>query len=473
MIRKTILTACLTMLFMGNIQAATVNTEKTLTVNGVTRKYIIYVPDNVKANPSVVFSLHGASGHDTDRSPFRTSVADANGCIVVYPQGANQYFAIFGGSIPGWNSTGTANEDLDFFKAIIEDVTKSYTIDHSRIYCCGFSNGGMMTYANTSCASDIFAAFASISGFQLNEFHHRTTGARPVPFLHIHGKADNFVKYSCMPIIRDNMVARNGCNPIPVVTSVTGKYTKRIYEAGDGGFPYVYYEIDGMGHNDYTDRTEDNNSALTMWNFMSNYSLKDNCDKTLKWRLNIDTKGFDPKEHSWTVNAAQTKYEYGTPKKANNADNNVYPSLQFEAGNYTLDFESTGNAGDKIYIKVETLDGSSTLFCKSGKVGSKVAMPFSVPAYTEYKITIVKTSADDRFATLSIHSCETPGTEENSMDDALPDVSSTTFGQPVISSIDAIPTVYYTLTGTSSCNPSRGINMIRMDDGSIRKVSLH
>src|SRR5574344_1915729 len=150
MIRKTILTACLTMLFMGNIQAATVNTEKTLTVNGVTRKYILYVPDNVKANPSVVFSLHGASGHDTDRSPFRTSVAAANGCIVVYPQGANQYFAIFGGSIPGWNSTGTANEDLDFFKAIIEDVTKSYTIDHSRIYCCGFSNGGMMTYANTA-----------------------------------------------------------------------------------------------------------------------------------------------------------------------------------------------------------------------------------------------------------------------------------------------------------------------------------
>src|SRR5574344_1601350 len=61
------------------------------------------------------------------------------------------------------------------------------------------------------------------------------------------------------------------------------------------------------------------------------------------------------------------------------------------------------------YIKVETLDGSSTLFCKSGKVGTKVVMPFSVPAYTEYKITIVKTSAEDRFATLSIHSCETPG----------------------------------------------------------------
>lgn len=409
--------------FICTTWAAKINSEKTITVDGKTRKYVLYVPDNVGTNPALVFSLHGASGHDTDRSPFRTAVADSKGCIVVYPQGENQYFPVFGGSIPGWNSTGEANEDLEFFKAIIEELVQNYAIDRQRIYCCGFSNGGMMTYANSTAAADIFAAFASISGFQLNEFHHRPTGKRPVPFLHIHGKADDFVKYSCMPIIRDNMVARNGCNPVPVVKSVSGKYTLSIYEAGKGGFPYVYYEIDGMGHSDYTANTEEGNSALTMWNFMSQYSLDDVCDSTLKWRLNIDTEGWNPKEHSWRVNAARTKFEYGTSKKANIQNNNVYPSLQFEKGDYVLTIESTGIASNKIYVQVETLDGNSILFSKSGKVGERVVMPFFVPDYTEYKITIVKESADDRFSSFAFHSTNGPSEAENSEDDTLPEVA--------------------------------------------------
>ncbi len=402
-------------------KAARVNEEKTITVNGVQRKYVLYVPDNVAERPAVVFSLHGASGHSTDRSPFRTTVADQKGCIVVYPQGELQAFPVFGGNVTGWDASGEPNGDLDFFKGIVEEVAAQYDIDRLRIYCCGFSNGGMMTYANAASAAGFFAAFASISGFPLNEFHHRLTGERPVPFLHIHGKADGFVKYSCMPVIRDNMVARNGCNPVPEVTVVPGKYRRSIYESGEGGFPYVYYEIDDMGHSDYTDRTADGNSALTMWNFMSRYTLDAPCDRTLRWRLNIDAKDFVPEEHGWTVNSDRTRFTYGLPKKANNADNNVYPSLQFGKGDYTLGLETAGTAGNKIYIKVESLDGKTLLFCRSGEVGEKVVMPFTVEDISEYKITIVKTSADDRFTAFAFHSCEAPADMEHCKDDVLPE----------------------------------------------------
>lgn len=397
--------------------AQQINSERTITVNGTVRKYVLYVPDHVKTNPALVVSLHGASGHDTDRSPFRTSVADKEGCIVVYPQGLDQYFPAFGDSIPGWNATGEANEDLDFFKAIINEVSTSYAIDRQRVYCCGFSNGGMMTYSNAATASGIFAALASISGFQLNEFHQRHTGYRPTPFLHIHGKADGFVKYSCMPTIRDNMIARNGCNPIPVVTQVDGKYTKSVYAAEKGGAPYVYYEIDGMGHNDFTKNTEDDNSAQTMWNFMSQYTLSTPCDTTLKWRLNIDAEGFDPTAHSWTVSNGQTVYRYGRTRLANNADNNVYPSLQFEKSNYEFCFESTGIEGDSIKIRVESLTDQSVLFSKRGAVGEHVVMAFTVDHYDEYKITIQKRSATDRFTSLAIHACDTPAADEHCTDD--------------------------------------------------------
>lgn len=393
--------------------AAKVNTEKRITVDNKERKYVLYVPDNVSENPPLVISLHGAAGHDTDRSPFRTTVADAEGCIVVYPQGNDQYFPVFGGYIPGWDASGEVNEDTEFFKAIIKAVDEDYHIDLNRVYCCGFSNGGMMTYANTSAASDIFAAFASISGFQLNEFHQHTIGERPVPFLHIHGKKDDFVKYSCMPVIRDNMIARNGCNPVPEITEVKGKYTRSIYSAGEGGFPYVYYEIDGMGHNDFTDKTEEGSSALTMWNFMSQYSLKDPCDKTLKWRLNIDTDGFEPKYHNWKVSDGGKVFRFGIPKKANNADNNVYPSLQFEAGDYKLMFESEGKDGNKMQVQLKDLNDNSVLLNMIGEVGKPVVMPFSVEKYGEYKITIVKDDASDKFTAIAIHSIDSPTEPEN------------------------------------------------------------
>lgn len=404
---------CVLALAVSNGWASKVNAEKTFSVDGKTRKYILYVPDNVRESAPLVISLHGAAGHDTDRSPFRTSVADSEGCIVVYPQGNDQFFPVFGGYIPGWNASGEANEDSDFFKAIIKAVDDEYDIDLDRVYCCGFSNGGMMTYANTSAASDIFAAFASISGFQLNEFHHHTVGERPVPFLHIHGKQDDFVKYSCMPVIRDNMVARNGCNPVPEVEEIHGRFTKSIYEAGEGGFPYVYYEIDGMGHNDYTDKTEEGNSALTMWNFMSRYTLKDQCDKTLKWRLNIDADGFDPRLHNWKVSNEGKTFRYGIPKKANNADNNVYPSLQFDAGDYKLMFESNGTEGNTIQIQLKDLNDNSVLLNMTGEVGKQVVMPFSVDKYGEYKINIVKDDASDKFTSLAIHSTDAPARAEN------------------------------------------------------------
>ncbi|MDE5813696.1 MAG: prolyl oligopeptidase family serine peptidase [Muribaculaceae bacterium] len=404
--------------------AAKVNTEKQITVGGKERKYILYVPDNVKENAPLVVSLHGASGHDTDRSPFRTSVADAEGCIVVYPQGIDQFFPVFGGYIPGWNASGEVNEETEFFKAIIKAVNDEYDIDLNRVYCCGFSNGGMMTYANASAAADIFAAFASISGFPLNEFHQHTVGERPVPFLHIHGKQDDFVKYSCMPVIRDNMVARNGCDPVPEVTVVDGRYTKSIYEAGDGGFPYVYYEIDGMGHNDFTDKTEEGNSAQTMWNFMSQYRLNDPCDRTLKWRLNIDSEGFDPRLHNWKISNGGKTFRYGIAKKENNADNNVYPSLQFNAGNYRLMFESNGTEGNKIQIQLKDLNDNSVLLNMLGEVGKPVVMPFSVDKYSEYKITIVKDNAEDKFKAFAIHSSENMAEALNSeITDADPDAN--------------------------------------------------
>ena len=378
------------------LQAAKVNKEVTVNVGNESRKYWLYVPTNVTSNCPLVISLHGASGHDTDKSPFRTDVADAAGCIVAYPQGNEIYFPVFGGTVTGWDASGESNNDTEFLKAVIEDVASKYTIDRKRIYCCGFSNGGMMTYANTNTCSDIFAAFASISGFPLNEFHFRHTGYRPVPFLHIHGKNDDFVKYSLMPTIVDEIVARNGANPVPTKTVKSGIFTKSIYEAGEGSFPYVYYEIDGMGHNDYTANTEKNNSAQTMWDFFKQYTLDSPCDTTLKWRPRLETEGFAPKSHGWKVNTGLTLLLFGNEQKTD-ANQNVYHSLQFTPGNYKLCFKTTGDEGKNITVKIQKVGKSTYPLNTSVAVGGSVVLPFEIKgSWGEYKLTITRAASTDQ-----------------------------------------------------------------------------
>ena len=381
------------------LQAAKVNKMVTVKVNGESRQYLLYVPNNVKEQAPLVISLHGAGGYVSTSShdPDFHSIADHDGFIVAYPQGKNTVFPGLGGmSAPGWSAYGEENFDTDFLLAVVEDIASKYTIDRQRLYCCGFSNGGMMTYTMANVAANVFAAYAAISGYPINEFHLHHTGGRPVPFLHIHGKNDDFVKYSLVPNIIDNMVARNGANPVPEKTTVSGKYTKSVYEAGEGGFPIIFYEIDGMGHEPYTGNTEAKSSSQTMWDFFQQYTLDAPCDNTLKWRPRIETEGFDNKSHGWTVNFRTQLLKFGGDQNTDE-NQNVYHSLQFTTGSYKLCFQSECDASLTIGVKIQKLTGQRNLVLDAMvQAGSPAVLPFEVSdGWGEYKITFTRPTKND------------------------------------------------------------------------------
>ena len=381
------------------LMAAKENKFYNLQVNGKTRSYLLYVPNNVKDSAPLVISLHGAGGTVTTTShdPDFNSIADKDGFIVAYPQGLQTTFPGLGGmQAPGWTSTGEENFDTDFLKAVVEDIDSKYTLDRKRLYCCGFSNGGMMTYVMANTCSHIFAAFAAISGYPINEFHLHHTSWRPIPFLHIHGKADDFVKYSLVPNIIDNMVARNGANPVPTTTTKSGKYTKNVYEAGEGGFPVIFYEIDGMGHSPFTNNTEVGSSSQTMWNFFKEYTLDAPCDTTLKWRPRIETEGYDPKSHGWSVNGRTAILRFGGDQNTDE-NQNVYHSLQFKSGSYKLIFHSEGEDGKNIKVKIEKLTGQQNAVLNTAVVvGGDTTLPFEVnDGWGEYRITFSRENKND------------------------------------------------------------------------------
>ena len=305
----------------------------------------------------------------------------------------------------------------------------------------------MMTYTVANLLADKFAAFASISGYPINEFHLHHTGYRPVPFLHIHGTNDDLVKSAYVSKIVDNMVARNGCNPVPKKTTASGKYTKSVYEAGEGGFPYIFYSMNGMGHSpEVSNNTDIGNAAKTMWNFMKQYKLDDPCDPTLKFRPCIEAEGWAPKSHGWTINSGKTICAYGTGKSTD-ANANVYPSLQFIKGYYRLTFDAQGDAGVKVAVLLARLTSpNGSVVNDTIEVGTNRTVEFNIPqAWGEYRITFNKVNTEDNvtISNIEIHSFDPAAGIEN-----------------LTSTLTKDNGAIYNLSGKRINNLQKGINIV-------------
>ena len=314
----------------------------------------------------------------------------------------------------------------------------------------------MMTYTVANLLGDVFAAYASISGYPINEFHLHHTGARPVPFLHIHGTNDDLVKSSLVSKIIDNMVARNGCNPVPEVTTKSGKFTKKVYAAGEGGFPIVFYSINGMGHSPETSSTEEGNASKTMWNFMKEYTLDSPCDPTLKWRPNIEVEGWEPNKHGWTLNKDNVICSYGKDQNTN-SNANVYPSLQFIKGDYRLTFNAIGEAGKQVTVTLKRLAGTKdVVFEQAVEVGQNRTIDFNIPdEWMEFNISFTKADAADdiQITGIEVHSTG------NSV--GIRDLHS---------EASSVPAGIYSISGTRTNGLTKGINIIKTSDGKTRKV---
>jgi len=101
------------------------------------------------------------------------------GFVLVYSQGIND----------GWN-TGfvdpTRNypntNDVGFISALIDTMKIHHDIDLSRVYCCGFSLGGMMSFRLACELGYRFAAIASVAGL-LYDKAYSWEPIRPIPVL--------------------------------------------------------------------------------------------------------------------------------------------------------------------------------------------------------------------------------------------------------------------------------------------------
>ena len=140
---------------------------RTFTVDGILRTYLAHVPPGyVEGKPTpVVLALHGAAMNGLMMVGFTglDATADKAGFIVVYPSGTGV------GPFRTWNAGGfpggsNKTDDVTFLGKVLDDVTALATVDTKRVFACGMSNGGMMSYRLAAEMSDRIAAIAPVAG---------------------------------------------------------------------------------------------------------------------------------------------------------------------------------------------------------------------------------------------------------------------------------------------------------------------
>ncbi len=242
---------------------------------GEGRSYLVYVPPSYDpATPlPLVMVLHGRFGNGSSAAYVydMNQVARRAGFIVVYPDGTH-----IDGTIAGreWNylrgTTGYplyGTDDVDFLGTLVNDLARDLSIDQTRLYVTGYSNGGFMTQRLACSAPERWAAFASISASLAPGVAMICQDQPPVSLLLMHGTLDDNIPWNglmygdqlelfSVPDTAIFWAMHDGCDPQsldytllprldPEAISQVHRY---IFSPCANGSEFDYYVIDGGGH---------------------------------------------------------------------------------------------------------------------------------------------------------------------------------------------------------------------------------
>lgn len=461
-----------------------VKTYNVINVEGKDRRYWLYVPASVagKTNVPVVFSLHGRGGtgnpNDANSSklgkPTFTSLADKEGFIVVYPQGrdgTNQADYPDDGNwnkgfenTTGWEATGKENADTKFIKALVDEIKKIYasnsyiSVDPTKFYLCGYSMGGMMTYACAKVLNGTFAAYGSCSGYPLNEFHMNLATENPIPFIHMHGNKDNMLGIKHLNTIIENLLFRNGCDlSKPVIntgwtTNVNGEtHQFKRYDFtgvngvnGVNGVPVTTVTFEGLWHE------VEANAPAYLWDFFKDKTT-DMYKSDIEWKWDMPTinknitNSSSPSYYGWKheENGENWSLTYGgggntkcsihncTSADPNcNGNHNVYNSIQLTPGKHTLYAKMTSTSGVSSVTLRNILTGAETVARKvinnSGHDHTNnVLYEFEVGEGAEFSLELKFSNTNSTCTLLEIHkgSYRPEGVKDESQDNASIDLT--------------------------------------------------
>ena len=228
-------------------------TSRKMTVAGLARTYLIYIPtsyDPVTPMPMVlVFHGYTMSGQAMLDITQYTAIADAEGIALAFPDGEggpNSLTDPWDIENPGQKVCGdgqlvsATGNDFAFIDAMKEDVSQDQCLDTPHIFVTGFSMGGYFA-EHVGCYRSDIRAVAPHSGGTLADLSVCTTGH--VPVILFRGTADPVIDDACdnptvtadpgFPPSATLWAAKNGCAATYHTLATNG-------DAGGTGQCYVY-----------------------------------------------------------------------------------------------------------------------------------------------------------------------------------------------------------------------------------------
>jgi len=179
-------------------------------VNGISRKAIIYEPDKLSEKIPVVFVFHGHGGNAnfaSKRIDFQNYYKDA---LVIFMEGMP------GRKVPGLDPRGKMNgwqifpddlekRDLYFFDTVLKDIQNRYKTDKNKIFAVGHSNGARFVNVLWATRNDILAGIISVSA----QGGEMILDAKPISVWMYMGKNDKLVPFDnqekSVPIVKKNL----------------------------------------------------------------------------------------------------------------------------------------------------------------------------------------------------------------------------------------------------------------------------
>ena len=319
MFRSLLLVTILGGLVSWAIGGETIN--ESLNHGGRTRTYHVYVPDAYTGDEPwpLVLNLHGTNLNSSIQAELSqmNPVADRENFLVAYPKSASNR----------WNTLQLDNQadDLGFISVMLDAIATGYSIDHSRVYSTGYSNGGSMSFLLAHELEDRIAAIAPVNGpISILDSADNVgpidptvapTSSRAVPLMYFSGTSDALVQYGggvsrvtgdLYPPTEDVVgawVENNRCDTVPSVSSLpdtdtTDRSTVELieytgcesYVRSNGGMEVdadvVLYKVIGGGHRWPGGRepppidhpalaptNHDINASQVIWEFFSQHTL--------------------------------------------------------------------------------------------------------------------------------------------------------------------------------------------------------
>lgn len=258
---------------------------------GVERNYLTYVPASLpQGSPApVVLVLHGFTQTAQGIMSYSgfNALAEAERFIAVYPNGINLSWNV------GFSSSGA--NDIGFLNALIDTLDIKYPVDLDRVYACGMSNGGFMSYRLACELSGRIAAIASVTGSMTTQTFSDCHPGRPVPVMEIHGTSDLIVNYNgatgikSIPDVIEYWTGQNACSEIPETTLLPdlinegSRVERSIYRPCDQYSEVVLLKVIDGGHtwpgstnSGFGNTNRDINASQEIWDFFNRFSLSGN-----------------------------------------------------------------------------------------------------------------------------------------------------------------------------------------------------